>query len=189
MTPEIPRRYAPSAGLSLVLSFIIFGALALGEFWTPPYFGLTPFYLLNVALVSWACGRTWGLFFALLASNFKALNDTVGHAAGDDALSTVAAAAKAMLRISDRSGRIGGDEFALVFPDTDGVGAVETINKLRRQLDERMKDKGYAVMFSFGGVTFASPPGSPRDVLALCDALMYEAKSSGKRAMVHRECA
>lgn len=279
MTSGIERIYAPSAGVALLISSVIFGALALAEFWTPPLFSLTPFYLLNVALVSWACGRTWGLFFALLASgsqmllaltdggevshllyfyanhvgalvayvasailvasmrsmyereqtharldfltstlnrrgfhealaveiarsgrtakplsvaymdfdNFKALNDSVGHAAGDDALTTIAATAKAILRISDRIGRVGGDEFALIFPDTDGEGAAEAVDKLRHQLDERMSDKGYAVTFSFGLVTFANPPSSPQTVLALCDSLMYEAKSGGKRAMVQRE--
>lgn len=281
-TSGIEHHHGPSAGLALFISFIVLGALAIAEFWTPPFFSLTPFYLLNVALVSWAYGRTWGLFFALLASgsqllfartdgwevgdlpyfylnhvgaliayvaiailiasmrsmyereqtharldfltstlnrrgfhealgaeiarsgrtakplsvaymdfdNFKALNDSIGHAAGDDALTTVAATAKAMLRISDRIGRMGGDEFALIFPDTDGQGAAEAVNKLRQQLDERMSDKGYdLVTFSFGLVTFTTPPSSPQAVLALCDSLMYEAKSGGKQAMVQRAIA
>lgn len=84
---------------------------------------------------------------------------------------------------------MGGDEFALILPDTDRQGAAEAVNKLRQQLDEHMRDKGYPVTFSLGVVTYAAPPASPREVLALCDSLMYEAKNSGKQAMVQRVIA
>ena len=66
--------------------------------------------------------------------HFKAINDTYGHGKGDDVLAAVGAVAAGTVRASDFVGRLGGEEFAVVLPDTDRAGGVEVAEKLRAAL-------------------------------------------------------
>jgi diguanylate cyclase (GGDEF)-like protein len=108
--------------------------------------------------------------------HFKRINDTLGHAAGDSALRMLAAAVAAAKRRSDVFGRIGGEEFAVVLPDTGLPGATMFAEKLRESLAETMGD----VTVSFG-VTDARTAGrTVRGMLHSADVALYTAKRAGR---------
>ncbi|NTW39322.1 MAG: GGDEF domain-containing protein [Cellulomonadaceae bacterium] len=98
--------------------------------------------------------------------DFKAVNDTHGHAAGDAVLSGTVGAWRERLRDQDVLGRSGGDEFVLLLPDTDLPGADRLVSDLARACD---------VGFS-AGFALARPTDSLDDLLARADAEMYDAK-------------
>jgi diguanylate cyclase (GGDEF)-like protein len=118
--------------------------------------------------------------------NFKALNDTYGHAEGDRVLCATARALGENRRGCDTVARLGGDEFALVFPDTDPPGAHEVIAKLRHGLQEAMESGRWRLSCSVGAVTFQSIPPSLEEALSVADRLMYEVKRSGKDAVAFK---
>jgi len=108
--------------------------------------------------------------------HFKRVNDTHGHAAGDRALRALALAATAAKRRSDILGRIGGEEFAVVLPDTSLAGAGAFAEKLRVSLRDVMGD----VTVSFG-VTDAHTAGrTVRGMLHSADIALYAAKHAGR---------
>jgi diguanylate cyclase (GGDEF)-like protein len=109
---------------------------------------------------------------------FKRLNDRHGHAAGDAALREVASILKQSLRKDDVAGRLGGDEF-LVAVAGDEARAAATAERLRCELEARMRAGGSGVTASIGVATFPLPPESADAALAAADALMYAAKMAG----------
>jgi diguanylate cyclase (GGDEF)-like protein len=115
--------------------------------------------------------------------HFKRLNDTHGHAAGDAALRALALTVDAAKRRSDIFGRIGGEEFAVVLPDTGLAGATVFAEKLRESLPARMGD----VTVSFG-VTDARTAGrTVRGMLHSADVALYDAKRKGRDRVVAAE--
>jgi diguanylate cyclase (GGDEF)-like protein len=115
--------------------------------------------------------------------DFKSVNDTQGHSAGDRVLQTTAKVLKRSLRQTDTAARLGGDEFALVLPDTDSQGAQQVIANLARELREALASSKSEVSCSIGVVTFPSPDLSVAEAIAGADALMYEVKRKGKGAV------
>jgi diguanylate cyclase (GGDEF)-like protein len=112
--------------------------------------------------------------------HFKRLNDTRGHAAGDTALRALAVAVSGAKRRSDIFGRIGGEEFAVVLPDTGLQGATTFAEKLRESLKTTMGD----VTVSFG-VTDARTAGrTVRGMLHSADVALYDAKRQGRDRVV-----
>lgn len=112
--------------------------------------------------------------------NFKTVNDTMGHSAGDSLLRVVACTLCQGTRSTDITGRLGGDEFAILLPETDNNGADVLINKLRDSLTEAMRLSKWPVTFSIGIATFASPPESVNDLIKKADDLMYSVKNTSK---------
>ncbi len=115
--------------------------------------------------------------------DFKALNDTHGHAQGDRVLRVVSRVLRGSIRETDTAARLGGDEFALVLPDTDSRGAQQVISKLARDLHEALEADTWTVTCSIGVVTFLASARSPEQALATADELMYEVKRKGKGAV------
>ena len=112
--------------------------------------------------------------------HFKRINDTGGHAAGDEVLRALAFAVIAAKRRSDIFGRIGGEEFAVVLPDTGLVGATVFAENLRVSLPATMGD----VTVSFG-VTDARTAGrTVRGMLHSADIALYDAKRRGRNRVV-----
>ena len=117
--------------------------------------------------------------------DFKQVNDRQGHSAGDRLLRTVADALRRNVRDIDTVARMGGDEFAVLMPETDERAAQVAMRRTRRSLLEETHRAGWPVTISVGVVTFDLPPDSVDDVLRAADDAMYSAKRGGKNALRH----
>jgi diguanylate cyclase (GGDEF)-like protein len=111
---------------------------------------------------------------------FKMLNDTHGHAAGDNALRLFADTVRSVLRAEDIAARWGGEEFTLVLPGTDAAGAAETAERIRQSLAKRLLEARGPVFTSSYGVSDSSMGGSFEDLLRLADDALYRAKEAGR---------
>jgi diguanylate cyclase (GGDEF)-like protein/PAS domain S-box-containing protein len=118
--------------------------------------------------------------------NFKYLNDQFGHATGDELLKTIGMTLESTVRSTDMAARLGGDEFAILLPETDEPSAGIIVAKLRQNLEKAIGPKGWPVTFSFGVVTFPIALDSTEEMIKRADEFMYEAKRSGKSAVVSR---
>ncbi len=112
--------------------------------------------------------------------NFKTVNDTLGHAAGDRVLITVAETLRAKLRGADVMARLGGDEFGILMPQTDASGARKVIPRLIASLAEEIDQQDWPVRFSVGVVSCVVAPSDVDTLIRLGDTLMYAAKRAGK---------
>lgn len=123
------------------------------------------------------------LAIALLdIDNFKKLNDSLGHSAGDEALRGLAARTQATLRPGDLVARYGGEEFVLLLPATPLDEAKQVLNRLQRALSSSLflhEGKDVFVTFS-AGVTLHRGNESLEATLARADEALYEAKRTGK---------
>jgi diguanylate cyclase (GGDEF)-like protein len=113
--------------------------------------------------------------------HFKDLNDQFGHPVGDQVLAGVGAAMRSTLRDSDFAGRNGGEEFAVILPNTDTVGGFETAEKLREAI-ARVTVTGLDLNLtaSLGVATYPEHALSPERLERLADAALYVAKRSGR---------
>lgn len=122
--------------------------------------------------------------------NFKTVNDTCGHAAGDELLRQLTTVMQARMRGSDTLARIGGDEFGGLLESCPLDQAVRIANGLREAVrDFRFvwRDKTFGVGISIGLVTIDGVNMSVSSALATADATCYEAKSKGRdRVQVYR---
>ena len=113
--------------------------------------------------------------------HFKAINDTYGHGKGDDVLATVGAVAASIVRASDFVGRLGGEEFAVVLPDTNRAGGLETAEKLRAAIAEiSIPGVDRRTTASFGVAVLPDDAGEPELLLRVADRALYAAKSAGR---------
>ncbi|MDO9417262.1 sensor domain-containing diguanylate cyclase [Pararhizobium sp.] len=124
---------------------------------------------------------------ALDIDHFKRVNDTHGHAAGDDVLKAVATICKAQLRAGDVFGRLGGEEFAILLPHIDREGAVAVAEKLRLAIAaaEISGDFGtLGVTVSLGVSTVSIVSRDIETLLSQADIAMYQAKNNGRNCCV-----
>jgi diguanylate cyclase (GGDEF)-like protein len=110
--------------------------------------------------------------------DFKRVNDTAGHAAGDAQLQRFGSVTRATLRAIDVIGRIGGDEFALLFPDTSTGEALIMIERLRTALAD-VEPGG--IPFSLGVLGLGDPMIDVDEALKQADDLMYRHKAERGR--------
>ncbi len=115
--------------------------------------------------------------------DFKGINDALGHGEGDHVLAQTGHVLRSTLRATDTAARIGGDEFAVLMPETDAAGAAALMERVRGELDRLTLRDGRRVSFSIGLVTFERPPASVGELTAAADAVMYRAKRAGKGRM------
>jgi diguanylate cyclase len=114
--------------------------------------------------------------------NFKRLNDELGHAAGDQALKSLAAVVSQTLRPTDRVARYGGEEFVVLLPDTPADEGQQILTRLQRSLTGGLfmhESRQVFVTFS-AGVTAWRPGERIEDALERADQALYEAKRTGK---------
>jgi diguanylate cyclase (GGDEF)-like protein len=117
--------------------------------------------------------------------NFKRVNDTLGHEAGDGVLRTIAEGLTSGLRKTDLIARLGGDEFALLLAETGEGEADEVLQKLHVQLLRQMALQKWPVGCSIGAVTCNDPTQiDSHDLVNQADELMYLVKRSGKNRIV-----
>ena len=118
--------------------------------------------------------------------NFKQLNDTYGHDAGDAALRATAKALRNNLRANDLLARLGGDEFAILLPEIDHIAAVETGRKVFLAVNTALLDFP-PVTASMGVIRFERTTRSFAAMMKIADDLMYEVKKNGKNNMSYRQ--
>ena len=129
--------------------------------------------------------RRYGTAFSLILMDideFKRINDTKGHATGDQLLSEVGALINATIRHTDAAFRIGGDEFALLLPQTDAGGALTLARRLlARGLEDRVAGL-YRWPISFSaGITSCPEFGAARtELVSQADAALYRGKRAGR---------
>ena len=119
--------------------------------------------------------------------HFKKVNDLCGHYAGDQILKAVADVSMQVKRITDISARIGGEEFALLLPETDQTGAVRTAQRLRQSIAKislpETQQRKLKITASIGVATVSSLSQDLENVLNHADEALYKAKHSGRNAV------
>ena len=117
--------------------------------------------------------------------DFKALNDALGHQAGDDALRHLSLMLKDRLRPNDGVARYGGEEFVILLPGANLSDAQATLVRLQRELTRHvfMHDERRRFITFSGGVTSVRYDDSMATALARADDAMYRAKREGKNCV------
>jgi diguanylate cyclase len=118
--------------------------------------------------------------------NFKALNDSLGHAMGDSALTHLAQVARECMRPQDTLARYGGEEFVILLPDTAMEKGIEAMTRLQRELTKKFFLAGTEkVLITFSaGVAQVAPAEPGMDAIRRADQAMYLAKRSGKNRVI-----
>lgn len=113
--------------------------------------------------------------------HFKSINDTLGHAAGDEALKQVARELNLTLRQSDQLGRFGGEEFLIVAPEVGPTGAMALAERLRRRVEERVRAGGKIVTISIGVMAWdGTGDVQIAELVRVADQALYDAKRGGR---------
>jgi diguanylate cyclase len=114
--------------------------------------------------------------------DFKKLNDTYGHMTGDEVLVHLVQVAKEELRVTDLIGRMGGEEFLILLPNTHIDDAVKTVARVQRGLTKRLfLNNNERVLITFSaGVALREFGESQESVMERADKGLYEAKRTGK---------
>lgn len=124
-------------------------------------------------------------YLMLDLDRFKQVNDTFGHEGGDQALQRVAQAILQAMRKSDVAARYGGDEFAILLPDTDAYGAFTEAERIRRAVEQIRLDQPHALSASVGTATFPGPSTrNKEELMRQADQALYTAKTTGKNRTV-----
>ena len=133
-----------------------------------------------------ARARRYGRALSLVLADidlFKAVNDRHGHLAGDFVLQQIASRMRDVLRAEQVLARVGGEEFAVLCPETDTAGAVEVAEKLRHGVAAAPFCPGklrISVTCSFGVAERTEAMAAPPELLAAADRALYRSKSEGR---------
>lgn len=114
---------------------------------------------------------------------FKRINDGFGHATGDEVLRTIAQLTAAALRETDLAGRLGGEEFGLLLPETDLAGGVDMAERLRAAIANahiEVSGQTVPVTISIGVAALAAEEASVDVLFARADQALYHAKNAGR---------
>lgn len=120
--------------------------------------------------------------FSLLmldVDNFKRFNDLHGHSAGDDALRHVARQLSGSLRCMDMAARFGGEEFAVILPETTAPEAMRAAERFRMAVAAAPHPLG-PVTVSIGSASYPHDAGTPKELVASADRALYKAKHLGR---------
>jgi diguanylate cyclase (GGDEF)-like protein len=134
-------------------------------------------------------GRVFSLIMADV-DNFKKFNDRYGHPEGDRALAQIARLLKTATRTADSISRYGGEEFAVILPETEKPGAAEVAERIREGLENAPvgghKNNPHMVTVSLGVSTFPHDGKDVEQIIRAADQALYQAKEKGRnRVEVH----
>lgn len=122
--------------------------------------------------------------------DLKVINDTYGHQAGDTVLSSIGNILSETLRKVDIPARYGGDEFAVILPNTNKTGSIAAAEKVRSRLKRvslRSDSREIPVTFSMGIATYPQCAASKEMLIEKSDRALYESKNQGKNKITHYE--
>ncbi|WP_283184498.1 GGDEF domain-containing protein [Pseudomonas svalbardensis] len=126
-------------------------------------------------------------FLLLDIDDFKVINDSYGHQEGDNVLQRIAESGRATLRRGDVFGRVGGEEFAAVFPGCAPDMAMQVAERLQREI-QRLSfshgDQTFGITVSQGLTSLTAEDESVDSLFARADAAMYKAKRQGKNRII-----
>jgi len=114
---------------------------------------------------------------------FKVINDTCGHLAGDELLKQLSAILDLQVRSTDFIARLGGDEFAIILKHCEQEHALSTIERLHKAIQQNgfcWEDKCFTVTGSIGMVPIAANSGNVYDIMSVVDTACYVAKDEGR---------
>lgn len=139
----------------------------------------------------WSFARRHGTDLSVImldVDHFKKVNDTHGHAVGDEVLKAIAQTVKETIRMEDVFGRYGGEEFVLVVRGVGHDGALGLAQRLRVMIELlRLQANGHAVPVTISaGVSTCTPeqPLTPESLVKLADERLYRAKETGRNRVV-----
>lgn len=119
--------------------------------------------------------------------HFKGVNDTYGHLVGDEVLNKIGILMKNTVRNTDICGRIGGEEFIIICPETNTGNMFEVAEKIRKRIFEQRfssNDKLFSVSGSLGIAEASEMTTDIREILSQADKALYKAKNSGRNMAV-----
>jgi diguanylate cyclase (GGDEF)-like protein len=125
-------------------------------------------------------------FLMIDIDHFKAVNDTFGHALGDTVLVEVGEVLRSHMRVGDTAYRYGGEEFAVLARETDGLGGRVIAERLRKAIEARYaarREDEVAVTISVGLVTVSSDVDDAASLVSAADRALYDAKRSGRNCV------
>lgn len=123
-----------------------------------------------------------GIIFADI-DHFKSLNDRYGHRIGDEVLTVFASLVRKELRLHDIFGRIGGEEFVILLPDTSFSNSLETAERLREMVEKmcfEMEGNEIYMTASFGVAMFTQQANSLEKMISCADKALYHSKREGR---------
>jgi len=125
--------------------------------------------------------RYGGIFSLIILDldSFKSLNDNYGHLAGDELMRQIGLIMRNAIRESDRAFRYGGDEFAILLPQTNMEAALKVAERIRQQTYAKIEIGSKPISISLGIATWPVDGVVVNDLLAAADAALYQAKRNG----------
>ncbi len=135
--------------------------------------------------------RRYGRPLSLILTDvdhFKQVNDTYGHPKGDEVLKQVAEILREQARETDHVCRYGGEEFAVIMPQTDKMGAILLAERFRTEIKKKQfqyKNIVFNVSLSFGVCTYPHSASSGQELIQKSDQALYRAKRAGRDRVVH----
>ena len=144
-------------------------------------------YVTEVLAIEVLRARRYRLPLTVLMADldhFKRVNDRFGHPVGDTVLRRVSDLLRSLLRATDVAGRFGGEEFLVILPQTDRVGAVSLAERWRQSLEhtalEAPDGKRIRTTVSIGVAEFMAQMARPDELVSAADEALYSAKAGGR---------